>query len=64
MARSIDPLKELQVFVAGFSTKTAAAAALEISAAYLHDMLTEQRNISEPMLAKLGLERIETVVKK
>lgn len=63
MSKPIDPLKELQAFVAKHPTKTAAADALGITLPYLLDMLSEQRNISDNMLEKLGLERIQTIVK-
>lgn len=44
-------------------TQAAAADALEISDAYLSDMLNERRGISDNTLEKLGLVKIVTVVK-
>ena len=63
MAIKTDPLKELHLFVSKYPTQAAAARALDISAPYLFDMVNGRRDISEPMLNKLGLERVVTVVR-
>ena len=53
----IDALKRLHAFVAKFPTQKAAAVALGITPAYLSDLVNMRRDLSEPMLAKLGLKR-------
>ena len=63
MPRETDPLKELQLFVSKHPTQSAAARVLDISEPYLSDMLNGRRDISEPMLDKLGLVRVVTVVR-
>lgn len=63
VAKPTDPLKELQAFVAKYPTKVAAADALGIGQPYLHDLLEGNRNFSDNILEKLGLARIETIVK-
>lgn len=61
--QTVNPLHELEAFVKQFPTRAAAAKALEIGEPYLHDMLNGNRNISQGILQKLGLEKIVTVVK-
>mgnify|MGYP001611010741 CR=1 FL=1 len=60
--KEVDPLTELQRYVAQYPTQTAAAAALGITKMYLTDLLLGRRGISETILEKLGLR--ETVVRK
>ncbi len=60
--KEIDPRARLQVFVAKHETQVAAAAALEISAAYLSDILRGRRDFSDQILEKLGLRRVVSFV--
>ena len=46
-----------------FKTQVEAAKALAITAPYMRDLLRGRRDFSANMLAKLGLKRIETIVK-
>ena len=55
--KQVDPISALQQFVQGYQDQNHAAQALEISAAYLSDMLNGRRDISDRMLQKLGLRR-------
>ena len=51
------PLRELKRFCAGYGTQVAAAKALGISQPYLSDLLRKRRDVSKPLLKKLGLKR-------
>ena len=63
MPQNTDPLKELKAFVAKYPTQGEAAAALGISRPYLFDLLHNNRRPSAAILAKLGLTRVERVVR-
>lgn len=63
MAREMDPLKELQAVVARHASQREAAETLDISQAYLNDLLQGNRKFSDAILEKLGLARVTTVVK-
>ncbi len=56
--KPVDPVETLRAFVATHPTQRQAAAALGISATYLGDILNERRDVSDTVLAKLGLKRI------
>ena len=56
--KEIDPLETLRAFVSKHETQGAAADALEISGAYLSDLLKGRREPSPAILEKLGLRRI------
>jgi transcriptional regulator with XRE-family HTH domain len=56
--KEIDPLARLQAFVAKHPTQGAAADALEISGAYLSDLLKGRREPSPAILERLGLRRV------
>jgi plasmid maintenance system antidote protein VapI len=56
--RTVDAQRELHQFVARYPTQLLAAQALGISPAYLSDLLHGRRDISDQLLAKLGLKRI------
>ena len=55
--KPIDPLAALRAFVKQHGTQRQAAVALEISTAYLSDILNGRRDFSDEILAKLGLKR-------
>jgi DNA-binding transcriptional regulator YdaS (Cro superfamily) len=57
MSKDIDPKAWLRALVGRHGTQKAAAKALGVSPAYLSDMLMGRRDISERILAKLGLRR-------
>ena len=57
MSKDIDPKAWLRALVGQHGTQKAAAKALGVSPAYLGDMLMGRRDISERILAKLGLRR-------
>ena len=56
--KAVDPLATLRAFVARHANQRDAAAALGISPAYLSDLLNERRDLSQKLLAKLGLKQI------
>lgn len=56
--RETNPTDALQRFVDRYPRQLDAARALGISPAYLSDLLHERRDMTEPMLAKLGLKQI------
>jgi plasmid maintenance system antidote protein VapI len=56
--KPVDPLATLRAFVATHPTQQSAAAALEMSPAYLSDLLNERRDFSAAVLARLGLTQI------
>lgn len=58
----IDALERLRKFIDKHGTQKAAAKALDITPAYLSDLINVRRDLSVKMLAKLGLRR--TVVQK
>lgn len=58
--KTIDALDVLRGFVSSYPTQREAAVVFGISAAYLSDILNERRDVSETMLAKLGLKRVVT----
>lgn len=47
----------LRRFVAAHQTQASAAKALDISPAYLSDILAGKRGLSKPVAARLGFER-------
>ena len=53
----VNALDRLHKFVAKYPTQKAAADALDITPAYLSDLINLRRDLSEKMLAKLGLKR-------
>jgi plasmid maintenance system antidote protein VapI len=57
MAVEIDALERLQKFVKRHPTQKDAAAALGITPAYLSDLVNMRRELSNTILAKLGLKR-------
>lgn len=59
----IDPHRELERYVNAFKNQKLAAAGLKISESYLTDLLMRRRPFSDAMLEKLGLKRINKVVK-
>jgi hypothetical protein len=61
--QQINPAERLQAFVAKYPTQRAAAEALEISGPYLSDLLSVRREISDAILARLGLGRIVVEVR-
>lgn len=61
--QQINPAERLQAFVAKYPTQRAAAEALEISGPYLSDLLSGRREISDAILARLGLGRIVVEVR-
>jgi len=60
--KEIDPLARLQAFVAKHPTQGAAADALEISGAYLSDLLKGRREPSPAILERLLREELIPVV--
>lgn len=58
---SIDPVRELRMFVSQHPTQKTAAKALGISQSYLIDLLHDRRRISDVLLGRLGLTRTVTV---
>ena len=61
--KSTDPIGVLRAFVAKHASQREAARALRISQPYLHDILHGKRSVSDNMLAKLGLTRVEVVTR-
>jgi plasmid maintenance system antidote protein VapI len=61
--QQINPAERLQAFVAKYPTQRSAAEALEISGPYLSDLLSGRREISDAILARLGLGRIVVEVR-
>lgn len=61
--KEIDPLDSLRRFVAKHKTQGEAADALEISGAYLSDLLKGRREFSPAILERLGLRRAVVEVK-
>jgi len=57
MAKQVDPLARLRAHVGRYETQRQAAAALEISAPYLTQLLGGRRKFSRKVLARLGLRR-------
>ncbi len=55
---TVTPVAALKQFVAEHNTQAEAAEALGIKQAYLSDMLSLRRNISDNILAKLGLKKV------
>lgn len=53
----IDALDRLQKFVRKYPTQKDAAFALGITQAYLSDLINMRRDLSAPLLKKLGLKR-------
>lgn len=53
-----DTLQAVRDHVAKFESQGAAAAAMGISTSYLSDILNERRDISDRVLAAIGLKRI------
>ncbi len=58
--KEIDPVRKLQALVDGHPTQRAAAKSLEISGAYLSDLLNGRRDFSPAILERLGLRRAIT----
>lgn len=58
MAQTTNPHDVLEAFVSKHPTQRDAADALEISQAYINDLLHNRRDFSDAMLRKLGLRRI------
>ena len=58
----IDPVDRLRRIVEAHGTQGRAAKALGVSVSYLNDMLQGRRNISDAMLSRLSLRRIETII--
>ncbi len=56
--KETNPYEALLAFRAKYRTQTAAAEALGVSVPYFNDMLHMRRDISDNMLAKLGLRRV------
>jgi hypothetical protein len=56
--KETDPMDALRRYVSAYKTQAAAASALDITPAYLSDLLAGRRNFSERMLAALGLKQI------
>ena len=54
---TIDPRHKLAVYVKGCDSQRAAAEKLGISTSYLNDLLNNRRDLSERVLAQLGLTR-------
>ena len=53
--KELDPVAELRAFVARFTSQADAAKALGVSAVYVSDLLNRRRDVSNNILAKLGL---------
>ncbi len=53
----VNALDRLHKFVAKHGTQKAAAAALGITPAYLSDLVNMRRDLSDTILAKLGLRK-------
>lgn len=51
-------LKRIQKYIDGHDSKTKAAAALGISAQYLHDVMQGRREPGPKLLRALGVERV------
>lgn len=62
--QEVNPTQQLHKFAARFPTQQAAAAALGISGPYLSDLLQGRRDVSDAILAKLGLRRIVVRIRK
>lgn len=58
MPAEINALDRLHKFVEKYKTQKDAAAALEITPAYLNDLINSRRDLSDNMLVKLGLKRV------
>lgn len=56
--KELDPLATLKTFVAGHPNQRTAAAALGITQSYLSDLVNGRRDLSDQLLAQLGLRRI------
>lgn len=56
--KGIDALGRLHAFVNRYKTRRDAASALGITPQYLSDLLSTRRDLSDKMLAKLGLRRV------
>jgi antitoxin component HigA of HigAB toxin-antitoxin module len=54
----VDPVQVLRTFVAKYPSQRAAAAALQVSQAYLSDLLNGRRALSANILSQLGLKQI------
>lgn len=62
--KELNPVEQLQRFVARYQTHKAAAVALGISGVYLSDLLNKRRDINDKMLVKLGLRRVVAEARK
>lgn len=56
--RETNPTDALIAYCKRFPRQLDAAAALQITPAYLSDLINGRRDITDPLLAKLGLRRI------
>jgi plasmid maintenance system antidote protein VapI len=56
--RETNPTDALLAYVDQFPFQRDAAKALKISPAYLSDLVNGRRDITDPLLAKLGLRRV------
>lgn len=56
--RIVDPIERLQRLTVQHRTQAKAAAFLGITPAYFSDMINGRRNITDSILAKLGLKRV------
>ena len=64
MSKSLDGYVVLEAFVARYPTQKAAAEALQMSQAYLTDLLRRKRGLSASVLARLGLVKVERVTRR
>ena len=62
--KRVDPIQRLQALVKMHGSQVAAAKALGISTVYLHDLLRGRRHLSDAMLERIGLMRVDTVVER
>tara|TARA_R110000787_G_scaffold280681_2_gene391530 strand:- start:2605 stop:2793 length:189 start_codon:yes stop_codon:yes gene_type:complete len=58
MAKTIDAVGKLRIYVEGAGTQAEAARRLSISTTYLSDLLNSKRTPSDSILEKIGLCRI------